>query len=94
MLYIILSQNRIGMTRAQSSQVVMQSDHGGIWDWLGSERNRAFEGRRHEKIHNRYIFLNDHCWIVGSALKAAGKKTFTMKEHPLRMLPVTGIKYT
>jgi hypothetical protein len=41
---------------------------------------RTIDVRRHGKLHDRYIILNDRCWIVGSSLKDAGKKTFTMIE--------------
>jgi hypothetical protein len=36
--------------------------------------------RRHPKLHDRYILFNDRCWLVGSSLKDAGKKTFSMIE--------------
>ena len=41
---------------------------------------RAIEVRRHAKLHDRYIILNERCWISGSSLKDAGKKAFTMIE--------------
>ena len=42
--------------------------------------NRAIEVRRHAKLHDRYILFNDKCWLVGSSLKDAGKKTFNVIE--------------
>jgi hypothetical protein len=41
---------------------------------------RAIEIRRHAKLHDRYIVFNDRCWLVGSSLKDAGKKTFSVIE--------------
>lgn len=38
------------------------------------------EVRRHRKLHDRYILFNDKCWLVGSSLKDAGKKTFSAIE--------------
>src|SRR5215510_688893 len=36
--------------------------------------------RRHPKLHDRYLIFNDRCWLVGSSLKDAGKKSFSMIE--------------
>lgn len=36
--------------------------------------------RRHTKLHDRYILFNERCWLVGSSLKDAGKKTLNMIE--------------
>ena len=41
---------------------------------------RLIEVRRHPKLHDRYIILNGRCWLVGSSLKDAGKKMFSMIE--------------
>lgn len=41
---------------------------------------RTIEVKRHGKLHDRYVILNERCWIIGSSLKDAGKKTFTMIE--------------
>ena len=41
---------------------------------------RQIEVRRHAKLHDRYIILNGRCWLIGSSLKDAGKKTFSMIE--------------
>lgn len=41
---------------------------------------RTIEVKRHGKLHDRYIILNDRCWLIGSSLKDAGKKAFTMIE--------------
>lgn len=41
---------------------------------------RAIEVRRHPKLHDRYIILNERCWLIGSSLKDAGKKIFSMIE--------------
>jgi hypothetical protein len=41
---------------------------------------RAIEVRRHPKLHDRYIILNGRCWLIGSSLKDAGKKMFSMVE--------------
>jgi hypothetical protein len=41
---------------------------------------REIEVRRHPKLHDRYIILNDRCWLIGSSLKDAGKKMFSMIE--------------
>ena len=41
---------------------------------------RLIEVRRHPKLHDRYIILNGRCWLIGSSLKDAGKKMFSMIE--------------
>ena len=41
---------------------------------------RSIEVRRHPRLHDRYIILNDRCWLLGSSLKDAGKKMFSMIE--------------
>ena len=41
---------------------------------------QAIEVRRHPKLHDRYIMLNGRCWLIGSSLKDAGKKIFSMIE--------------
>ena len=38
------------------------------------------EIRQHSKLHDRFIIFNDRCWLVGSSLKDAGKKTFNIIE--------------
>ena len=38
------------------------------------------EIRCHPKLHDRYIIFNDRCWMVGSSLKDAGRKTFNIIE--------------
>jgi hypothetical protein len=38
------------------------------------------EIRTHPKLHDRYILFNERCWLVGSSLKDAGKKTFNILE--------------
>lgn len=38
------------------------------------------EIRTHVKLHDRYLLFNDRCWLVGSSLKDAGKKTFNILE--------------
>lgn len=38
------------------------------------------EVRQHLKLHDRYLFFNERCWLVGSSLKDAGKKTFNVIE--------------
>jgi len=40
----------------------------------------TIEVRCHSKLHDRYILFNDRCWLVGSSLKDAGKKTFSIIE--------------
>ncbi len=44
------------------------------------EEGHEIEIRRHSKLHDRYIVFNDRCWMVGSSLKDAGKKTFNIIE--------------
>lgn len=41
---------------------------------------RLIEVRRHGELHDRYIILNRRCWILGSSIKDAGKKMFSMIE--------------
>lgn len=36
--------------------------------------------RRHPRLHDRYIIFNQRCWLIGSSLKDAGRKTFSMIE--------------
>jgi len=36
--------------------------------------------KQHPKLHDRYIFFNDRCWLLGSSLKDAGKKRFNCIE--------------
>jgi hypothetical protein len=38
------------------------------------------EVRAHPKLHDRYLLFNERCWLAGSSLKDAGKKTFSMIE--------------
>jgi hypothetical protein len=40
----------------------------------------SIEIRQHPKLHDRYLIFNDRCWLVGSSLKDAGKKTFSIIE--------------
>jgi len=44
------------------------------------EEGHEIEIRCHPKLHDRYIIFNDRCWMVGSSLKDAGKKTFNIIE--------------
>ena len=41
---------------------------------------RAVTIKRHAKLHDRYLICNERCWLIGSSLKDAGKKTFSMIE--------------
>lgn len=41
---------------------------------------RVLEIRRHSKLHDRYLIFNDRCWIIGSSIKDAGKKTLNVIE--------------
>lgn len=36
--------------------------------------------RQHPKLHDRFLFFNERCWLVGSSLKDAGKKVFNVIE--------------
>lgn len=38
------------------------------------------EVKTHSKLHDRYLLFNERCWLVGSSLKDAGKKTFNILE--------------
>lgn len=40
----------------------------------------SIEIRRHPELHDRHILFNGRCWMVGSSLKDAGKKTFNLIE--------------
>jgi hypothetical protein len=40
----------------------------------------TIEVRQHSNLHDRYVSFNDRCWLVGSSLKDAGKKTFNLIE--------------
>ena len=41
---------------------------------------RKIEVRRHGRLHDRHVLLNNRCWLIGSSLKDAGKKAFSMIE--------------
>lgn len=45
-----------------------------------SLEGHAIEVRQHPKLHDRYLIFNERCWLVGSSLKDAGKKTFSVIE--------------
>jgi hypothetical protein len=40
----------------------------------------SIQVRRHPKLHDRYLIFNERCWLIGSSLKDAGKKDFSMIE--------------
>lgn len=40
----------------------------------------TIEVRQHSKLHDRHIVFNERCWLVGSSLKDAGKKSFHAME--------------
>lgn len=44
------------------------------------KEGRSISIRKHHKLHDRYIFFNDRCWLVGSSLKDAGKKRLNCME--------------
>ena len=35
---------------------------------------RPIEIRENNQIHDRYIFVDDKCWMLGSSIKDAGNK--------------------
>ena len=41
---------------------------------------RAVEVRQHPRLHDRHILFNGRCWLIGSSIKDAGRKTFNMIE--------------
>lgn len=41
---------------------------------------RTIDVRMHPRLHDRYIVFNDRCWLVGSSLKDAGRKSFNILE--------------
>lgn len=41
---------------------------------------RSLLVRRHPRLHDRHITFNGRCWILGSSIKDAGKKSFNMVE--------------
>jgi len=41
---------------------------------------RTIEVRRHPELHDRHVLFNGRCWLIGSSIKDAGKKTFNMIE--------------
>ncbi len=49
---------------------------------------RSIEVRQHSKLHDRYITFNDRCWLVGSSLKDAGKKSFNLIEFVDGKVPI------
>lgn len=57
----------------------IEKDFGRFLKEFTSE-GRVIEVRRHPKLHDRYIILNARCWLLGSSLKDAGKKLFSMIE--------------
>jgi len=38
------------------------------------------EVKQHDKLHDRHLCFNERCWLVGSSLKDAGKKSFHVME--------------
>ena len=44
------------------------------------DEGHEIEVKTHPKLHDRYLLFNDRCWLVGSSLKDAGKKTFNILE--------------
>jgi hypothetical protein len=41
---------------------------------------RTIKVCRHSKLHDRYLIFNERCWLIGSSLKDAGEKTFSVVE--------------
>jgi hypothetical protein len=41
---------------------------------------RKVSVRRHQKLHDRYLIFNERCWLVGSSIKDAGKKSLNVIE--------------
>lgn len=50
----------------------------GLKDFLSE--GYQIDVRQHPKLHDRFIIFNNRCWLVGSSLKDAGKKTFNIIE--------------
>jgi hypothetical protein len=41
---------------------------------------RLIDVRLHERLHDRHVIFNGRCWLLGSSVKDAGRKTFNMIE--------------
>ncbi len=41
---------------------------------------KQLEVRQHERFHDRHIIFNNRCWLLGSSIKDAGKKSFNLIE--------------
>ena len=65
------------LTGAQNHSI-----EGGFENALKAFQAEGFtiEVRRHAKLHDRHIAFNERCWLVGSSLKDAGKKSFHTTE--------------
>ena len=51
---------------------------------LSTHRNRKVEVKKSKLLHDRVIFIDDDCWIVGASLKDAGiKPTYLMPLPPI-----------
>lgn len=46
-------------------------------------KQRSLQIRESVKVHDRYLFVDDRCWMIGSSIKDAGKK-------PTVLVKITG----
>ncbi len=90
---IIIVDNYIGLGTLDCFRDVKQTIHlltgdrsnsiasgfnSGLRDFISEGYN--IEIRQHPKLHDRFIIFNNRCWLVGSSLKDAGRKTFNIIE--------------
>ncbi|MEI7868054.1 MAG: hypothetical protein WCI11_09175 [Candidatus Methylumidiphilus sp.] len=44
------------------------------------DEGHGIEVKKHNQLHDRYVLFNERCWLIGSSLKDAGKKTLNVIE--------------
>jgi len=68
----------IRLLTGQHAMAIASGFDSGLRDLLSE--GHQIEVRRHPRLHDRFILFNNRCWLVGSSLKDAGKKSFNMIE--------------
>lgn len=71
-------QHQICLLTGSHKQNIEKSFDNAFSEFKAEGRNIKI--KCHSKLHDRYILFNDRCWMVGSSLKDAGKKTFNVIE--------------
>jgi len=42
---------------------------------FANKQGRKIDIRENQRIHDRYVFADDECWVIGPSLRGAGNKT-------------------